>query len=384
MENNILLKGFVKIRPEFEIDQNNYAQMNNTIQYQAYLKENNDKENIEFKNLNFQKIKHYMCKSDRIKKRAFFIPDMLNEDPNLRVISNTNRHHFGANLKERMEVFEKISLKLFNEFYVEESYRPDILCFTTSSGYIAPSPVQTFLSNRGWLNTNVFQVSHTGCYGAFPSINIAAGQLSYRLLSEGKALSAEIVHIEANFLHYNPSQNDTAQLINHSLFGDGAIKYKVEFENEHNCQNALKLMYTFDKILPNTTDIVKFWINDFSFHNVMSKHLADVVITNIDDYLKELCSKAMLNYDDMKENAVFALHPGGPKILDGITKKLSLKPWQVENSYWVLENYGNMASATLPHVLERIVKDDNLKGKYVIAIGMSPGLTLGSAVFKRV
>lgn len=384
MQDAILLKKFVKIRPEFEILQDDYPKMNHMIQYQSYLKNNGNVENLEFKEENFKNISNYMCKSDRLLKRAFFIDDLLHENPDLRTVSNTNENANGATLFQRMNVFEKISLKLFNEFYHEEIYKPDILCFTSSVGYLAPSPAQRFLSAKGWNQTNVFHVFHTGCYGAFPAINIAASQLLTRKHARGVLQTADVVHIESNFLHYNPSKTEASQLINHSLFGDGAIKYKIEIENKDNCENALKLIYTFDKMIPNSIDAVNFRISDCSFYNVMSKDLANIVIDNVTDYLIEMCSHAKLDFEEVKRDAVFALHPGGPKILDGIVEKLNLKSWQVENSYWVFENYGNMSSATLPHVLERILNDDKLKGKYVIALGMSPGITMGSAVFKCV
>ena len=59
------------------------------------------------------------------------------------------------------------------------------------------------------------------------------------------------MHLESNFIHYNPSNQNPAQLINHSLFADGAIKYSVELDNGTNTANSLKrLVYSFDKIIP--------------------------------------------------------------------------------------------------------------------------------------
>ncbi len=384
MLNNILIKDFKMIRPKYEINQTDYSKLNCEILYQSYLKKSNNKECKETKKKILDDIEYFMCKPDRLKKRAFFCPDLIVENPEDRKIANTLKNEYGSNLKERMEVFKEISLEVFEKIYeASNDNQPNILVFTTSVGYIAPSPAQLFLANKGWYNTNVFHVFHTGCYGAFPAINIASSQIAFRNSVHNSYEKANIVHLESNFIHYNPSNQNPAQLINHSLFADGAIKYSVELDNGTNTANSLKLVYSFDKIIPNTQHAVNFKVDDISFFNEMSKYLADLVIDNVTEYLHEFCYKAKVDFNFLCENAVFALHPGGPKILDGIVDKLKLKPWQVENSYYVFENYGNMSSATLPHVLQRICENDSYKDKYVFALGMSPGLTIGSALFKR-
>lgn len=383
MNKGILIKNFKMIRPEYEINQKDYSKINLEILYQSFLKKNNYIECLDTKRKIQEDIENFMCKPDRLYKRAFFCPDLHEVNPENRRISNTLKNEFGSNLAERMEVFKEISLNVFEKTYTKETTYPDILVFTTSVGYIAPSPAQIFLSQKGWYNTNVYHVFHSGCYGAFPAINIASSQVAYRNQCYSSNEKADIIHIESNFLHYNPSKRNAAQLINHSLFSDGAIKYSVELENANNSANSLKLINSFDKIIPNTQNAVDFRINDISFFNEMSKNLAELVIDNITEYLYEFCFKAKINFDFLCENALFALHPGGPKILDGIVEKLKLKPWQVENSYYIFENFGNMSSATLPHVLQRICENDNYVGKYVLALGMSPGLTIGCALLKR-
>lgn len=49
-----------------------------------------------------------MCKPDRLKKLAFFCPNLIVEKPEDRKIANTFKNEYGSNLKERMEVFKEI------------------------------------------------------------------------------------------------------------------------------------------------------------------------------------------------------------------------------------------------------------------------------------
>ena len=52
---------------------------------------------------------------------------------------------------------------------------PDDIIHVSCSGYVSPSPVQSFLSRRGWLGVGVTHSYHMGCYGAFPAIRTAVG-----------------------------------------------------------------------------------------------------------------------------------------------------------------------------------------------------------------
>ena len=82
--------------------------------------------------------------------------------------------------------------------------------------------------------------------------------------------------------------------------------------------------------------------------------------------------------------AHYAIHPGGPKIVENIAEKLGLEPDQTRHTVAVLQNYGNMSSATLPHIWERILKDDTIKaGERIVSMAFGPGLTICGSVFER-
>jgi alkylresorcinol/alkylpyrone synthase len=73
---------------------------------------------------------------------------------------------------------------------------------------------------------------------------------------------------------------------------------------------------------------------------------------------------------------IFAIHPGGPKILNHIRDKLGLEEYQVKHSRDVLFKHGNMSSATIPHIWKSLIDDDDIKhGQTVITMAFGPGLT---------
>ena len=84
------------------------------------------------------------------------------------------------------------------------------------------------------------------------------------------------------------------------------------------------------------------------------------------------------------KNAKFAIHPGGPKIIDAVQEALELSDKQTQESKKILFERGNMSSATLPHVWNEMLNSDIPKGTKIISLAFGPGLTLFGSVFELV
>jgi predicted naringenin-chalcone synthase len=83
-------------------------------------------------------------------------------------------------------------------------------------------------------------------------------------------------------------------------------------------------------------------------------------------------------------HAVVAVHPGGPKIIDRVQEILELDAAQVQASRDVLFDYGNMSSATLPHIWQRIASDERVaSGASVLSLAFGPGLSVCGALFRK-
>ena len=111
--------------------------------------------------------------------------------------------------------------------------------------------------------------------------------------------------------------------------------------------------------------------------DVPAKIRDDLVI-----FLKELAQENGLGYEELLEDSLFAIHPGGPKIIDAIQERLNLRDDQVIFSREIMRNRGNMSSATLPHVWQRILETD-YQGR-VVSLAFGPGLTIFGGLFEAV
>ena len=87
----------------------------------------------------------------------------------------------------------------------------------------------------------------------------------------------------------------------------------------------------------------------------------------------------------LPSSCAWALHPGGKGILKGFEEALGaigIKPTGIEHSHKVLQTYGNMSSATIFFVLQRVLASTQ-KNKVFFA-GFGPGLTVEYGCINRV
>jgi predicted naringenin-chalcone synthase len=74
----------------------------------------------------------------------------------------------------------------------------------------------------------------------------------------------------------------------------------------------------------------------------------------------------------------WAIHPGGKSIVDAVERGLRLVPEKVADSRAVLQDCGNMSSATVLFVLERLMRARPANG---IALAFGPGLAMEGVRF---
>ena len=127
------------------------------------------------------------------------------------------------------------------------------------------------------------------------------------------------------------------------------------------------------------------WVcSDFGLQMTLDKDVPGLIAKDIDQFCIDLAKQCGHQFPDLHKNAIFAIHPGGPKIIASIQKLLKLEDHQVQHSRDALKKYGNMSSATVPHILTAIIEDQNIPdGTPVVSMAFGPGLTMFGAVFVK-
>ena len=320
------------------------------------------------------------CSTDRIAFRNSSLEDFTHTDWDRMRIFQLNQFPAGKPCGERSRFYHEISGEAFEQFYADVSEPPSVIIHVTCTGYVSPSGAQRLVASREWgRSTEVFHAYHMGCYASMPAIRMAAG-----FMERGKA-RVDIVHTELCTLHMDPSQHLPEQLVVQTLFADGLIRYSASrMEGADAILKGLALLATQEEIMPGTGDAMTWMVSDFGMQMTLSRKVPDHIRAGLGPFLESLAAAADLTTARLITEAVFAIHPGGPRIIDEIAEHIGLRPDQVQASNTILSNYGNMSSATLPHVWKSVLEDAAVpSGTLIVSLAFGPGLTIAGAILQK-
>lgn len=319
-------------------------------------------------------VSRYVCKPDRVGHRYHSLEDFKHTDwKNMRIFK-LQESTSGAGMHERMKFFSEVTNEIFVRFYAEEKSSPEEIIHVTCTGYVSPSAAQMLVSKKNWgSKTIVTHAYHMGCYAAIPAIKMAQAAKD----------RIDIVHTELCSLHFNPSIREPEQLVVQGLFADGFIRYSAFSEKEFLQRqiHGLELVAISEEIIPDTSDDMTWTIADDSLRMTLARDISSSIGKHLPTFLKRMCKG-----DDasMRKHAIFAIHPGGPKIIDDIYRILDLKKEQIRFSEKILFEHGNISSATIPHIWKEIVDDDAVPdGQKIISLAFGPGLTIAGAILVK-
>jgi predicted naringenin-chalcone synthase len=315
-------------------------------------------------------VQRFGVKESQIASRSFECSDVFLPAAEREIYRLGPGLEHGVSIYARGQFYARRVGEIFSEFYPASALAPDHLVHVTCTGYLAPSGAQNLVSQRGWA-TEITHAYHMGCYAALPAIRLAWGQS----LAFGQAV--DVVHTEICSLHMNPSDHRPEQLVVQSLFADGHARYTV---SQKKTGPAFRLLALHEQMLAGSAGDMEWMPAPWGMKMTLSREVPVKIKGAVREFLVALLKKSGLTLSEALRDAVFAVHPGGPKIIDSVQECLELGHCQVAASRLVLLERGNMSSATLPHVWDQIaMRKDTVP---VVSLAFGPGLTMFGGVFQ--
>ena len=137
-------------------------------------------------------------------------------------------------------------------------------------------------------------------------------------------------------------------------------------------------------IIPNSDKDMSWAPGENGFNMSLSPFVPKKIAENLPFFLREWLLKEGYDFESILKEAFFAIHPGGPKIINDLQESLKLEQWQISHSSRILHRYGNMSSATLPHIWERMFHSNEVpKNSFIISLAFGPGLSIHGTLFKK-
>jgi predicted naringenin-chalcone synthase len=190
-----------------------------------------------------------------------------------------------------------------------------------------------------------------------------------------------LIAVELCSLHLQEGWNPD-HIVANALFADGAGAVVAVGSDGGGVRasrtRGLQLVASSSTVLPGTQDLMSWIIQDHGFSMVLSAQVPSRIAAQLGPWLEHWLDGLGLTLPDVE---TWAVHPGGPRILGAVLESAGLQSAQIDLSTSVLRQFGNMSSATILFILERLRTTDG-HGP-CLALGFGPGLTVEAALLTQ-
>ena len=234
------------------------------------------------------------------------------------------------------------------------------------TGFTAPGVDLGLIERLGLARTTQrVHVGYMGCHGAINAIRVAHG-----LTHADDHNRILVCAVELCTIHYAFHWSNERMLGN-ALFADGAGAVILGADNGalHHAKTGWRLAATGSYLFPGTADAMTWSVGNHGFAMTISMELPSLIQANLYGWLSRWLDHQGLGVGDVRS---WAVHPGGPRIIEAVEAAMGLRREQTAASREILAAYGNMSSATVLFILESLLQ----RGAEppCVVLGFGPGL----------
>lgn len=316
----------------------------------------------------------------RIETRHFALDVTSNE-----AIALSNR---SATIEERMGLFRSAAVPLAyqvslealssaqaaaaqssNAVDIKNDIKDDIrmVVFVSSTGFVGPGVDAHLIEQLGLRrDTARAAVSFMGCAAAINGLRVASDHV--RAYPNHKVL---LVCLELSSVNvaFDDNMND---VITHSIFGDGcaAVVIGACEATAEGTQGKLIVRAHLSHLVEGTEDGITLGVRDNGITCKLSRHLPDYIEAGVGPVIQQFLNQQRKTTADID---LWAVHPGGTRIIQKAQSALGLSDEQVADSWAILKTYGNMLSVSILFVIARMM--NRLQANEIKAVTASTTVT---------
>ena len=275
---------------------------------------------------------------------------------------------------QRMQWYEEFALSLALESsrqaLAEAALSPreiTHLITVSCTGFYSPGIDVQLIENLP-LNpsTQRVQVGFMGCHGGINGLRVAR-----EICRNDSNANVLLCCLELCSIHYYFGQ-ELERSVGMSLFADGSAASVLRGSN---ASSTRELKTTASYLVPNTTEAMSWRIGDEGFEMSLSNSVPGMIQESLKGWMTQWLAEHDLSLESI---GIWAVHPGGPKILDAVEKTLGLPEEKLTHSRQILRDYGNMSSPTVFFVLKKALREESELP--AVILGFGPGLMIEAAL----
>ena len=244
------------------------------------------------------------------------------------------------------------------------------LITVSCTGFIAPGVDAAIIDGLGLQRTTQrTNVGFMGCHGALNGLRVA------RSFMDADPEHVPLVcAVELCTLHFAYGW-DPDMLVANALFADGAAA--VVGGRPSGSVDSWSVAGTGTLLMPDSGDDMSWRIGDHGFRMTLSARVPGLIAANLRGWMTDWLGAFELTIGDVES---WAVHPGGPRILSSVEQALDLSRDQTAVSRDVLSECGNMSSATVLFILDRLRRQK--APRPCVALAFGPGLVVEALLIR--
>jgi predicted naringenin-chalcone synthase len=194
-------------------------------------------------------------------------------------------------------------------------------------------------------------------------------------MSSPFSINPSLFDSQGSSLHYHYGWNPSKMVAN-AIFADGAAAVVgVSGADAGEPPLPWRLLASGSCLLPDSAGAMTWTVGDHGFEMFLAKNVPGLIAANLRPWLAAWLADPGVALGDVRS---WAVHPGGPRILDAVQDGLALPAEALADSRAVFEEYGNMSSPTVLFILERLWARE--APRPCVALAFGPGLVVEAAL----
>jgi predicted naringenin-chalcone synthase len=265
------------------------------------------------------------------------------------------------------------------------------LVVVSCTGASAPG-VDLELIDRLGLSPSVRRthVGFMGCHGAINGLRVGDAIVRSEL-AQDRAASVLVVCVELCTLHLQHDFRPDGVVAN-ALFGDGAAGVVLSGETrgpgaggpsaggQGSVAAGWRVRARARRLLEGTREAMSWRVGDHGFVMSLAEDVPALIGRSLGPWLRSWLSEQGIERASFG-SVGWAVHPGGPRILDVVRDSLGLEECSLAPSRGVLREHGNMSSPTVLFIADRLMRGGEHDRVVLLAFG--PGLCAEVMLLER-
>lgn len=283
-------------------------------------------------------------------------------DPPFFMPDDTDGPGTGARMARYREAAPLLAKAACRDCFSRAAFRPDEvthLVTVSCTGFHAPG-IDTGLIRSLGLSPSVQRtmIGYMGCHGAVNGLRVAAA-----LAASDPDAIVLLCCVEVCSVHFQYRPVEGAVTAN-ALFGDGAAACLISSRGL-----GPRLTAFGSHIFPDSQSEMGWRVGDHGFVMSLSARVPTLLREHVGPWVDAWLGARNFRRSEI---ASWAIHPGGPRIVESVRESLNLDPSSVADALSILSTHGNMSSPTILFIIRRML--DRGTPLPLVALAFGPGL----------